>query len=108
MGEWASHEPDSELTRSPPSRAERIAEQDAAAGGRERRQVHLPDGGLATASVSLSKTKNGRRIYAYVRYKTGGKTVQRYAGDTSPATSRRDALAAGWRLVHEKGLLDPS
>ena len=106
MGEWASHEPDSELTRSPASREERIAEQDAAAGGRARRQVHLPDGGLATASVSLVKVKNGRRIYAYVRYKTGGKTVQRYAGDTTPATTRPEALAAGWRLVREKALLD--
>ena len=85
------------------SQAERSAEQDRAAGGRKRRGVRLSEGRWATASVELKRLPKGRRVYGYLRYSDGGRTVNRYIGEVT-AESREAALKRAWDLAHEKGL----
>lgn len=86
------------------SSADYASEQDATAGGRDRRQVRLPGGGAATASVRLKCLPNSRRVYAYLRYSMSGRTVTKYVGDAT-APTRPDALRKAWKLVHQKGLI---
>lgn len=81
------------------SQAERAQEQDAAAGGRERR--FMPDGSLA--SVALRVQPKSRSIYAYLRWSAGGTTRERFIGQVTCA-SRSDNLASAWQLAHSKGL----
>lgn len=102
---WLIDPPPAEVLRSPPTRIERVAEQDAAAGGREARLVRMADGGTATASILLHRPQ-GRRIYAYLRYKHGGRNYRFYVGEAT-APSRPEALRRAWRLVRERGLLQP-
>lgn len=102
-------EPESPLRASyrPPAgetRVERVAEQDAAAGGRAARRVVLADGRLATASIELKALPKSRRVYAYLRHAQGGRTVNRYVGEPVGET-RTEALADAWRQAHAKGLL---
>jgi hypothetical protein len=80
------------------------AEQDAAAGGRNRRQVRLSGGGSATASIRLKHLPNSRRVYAYLRYSLRGKTVTKYVGDAT-ASTRRKALRKAWKLARQKSLI---
>jgi hypothetical protein len=47
----------------------------------------------------------GRRVYAYLRYSVGGKTITKYVGDAT-ADSRPAALRKAWRQARDKGLLD--
>ncbi len=91
---------------SPSSPKERREEQDRAAGGREWRLVHLPDGSTATASVRLILFKKARRLYAYLHYKAGGRNVTRYIGQAT-ADDRAEALRIAWELAHERGMLTP-
>jgi hypothetical protein len=81
--------------------SEAVAEQDVTAAG--SRVLQLPEGGTATASIEL-KFIGGRRIYAYLRYMTNGKTISRYVGE-APGSSREERLRAAWALAREKGLL---
>jgi DNA mismatch endonuclease, patch repair protein len=84
----------------------RGAEQDQAAGGRERRRVQLGDSESALGSIELKQPWKPRgRIYAYLRYSHRGRTITKYVGSASAAT-REEALKLGWRIAHEKGLLD--
>jgi DNA mismatch endonuclease (patch repair protein) len=85
------------------SRAARAAEQDGAAGGRDRRRVALPGGGHAIASIYLRLPPKSRRIYAYIRWSDRGKTVERYVCQVDEA-SRAANLAAAWRLFAERGV----
>lgn len=75
------------------SRAEAVAEQDTAAGGRARRRV-----GGALASIEL-KSMGGRRVYAYLRFSAAGRTVNRYVGD-APGGTRAERLRHAWATVH--------
>jgi DNA mismatch endonuclease (patch repair protein) len=88
----------------PASQAARTAEQDHAAGGRVYRTVWLDDGRRATASIHLEAIKRSRRVYAYLRYKAGGRNYRIYVGDAS-AETRAEALRRAWGLVQEQGLL---
>jgi len=84
----------------------RAAEQDQAAGGRERRRVQLGGGETALGSIELKQPWKPRgRIYAYLRYSHHGRTITKYVGNAT-ATTREEALRLGWRIVHAKGLLD--
>jgi len=85
------------------SQVERSAEQDRAAGGHKRREIRLGEGRWATASVELKRLPKGRRVYGYLRYADGGRTVNRYIGEVT-AESRQSALKRAWGLAHEKGL----
>lgn len=98
--------PSDEAWKPPPdlSRSQRAAEQDTAAGGRDRRIVHFKDGRTATASVELKRLPRSRRVYGYLRYSSQGRTVNRYIGDTT-AHTRLEALEKAWCLAHHKGLL---
>jgi DNA mismatch endonuclease, patch repair protein len=88
------------------SRAARAAEQDRAAGGRDRRRVQLGDDETAIGSIELKRPwKPSEATYAYLRYSQGGRTVTRYVGKAT-ATTREEALRLGWALAHAKGLLD--
>lgn len=100
---WLKDVPDSAILKSPPSAAERSAEQDEAAGGRKRRLVKRPDGRSGTASVQLFRTQGSRRIYATIRYKVQSRTVSRYLGEVS-APTRADALKKAWQLARKKRL----
>ncbi|WP_327374221.1 very short patch repair endonuclease [Thermomonospora echinospora] len=86
------------------SRDQRAAEQDQAAGGRERRTVILPDGGRAVASVYLRVPPKTRRIYAYLRWSERGSTVERYVGEVGEA-SRADNLSLAWSTIQKRQLL---
>lgn len=87
--------------RSPPGlgRAERAAEQDSAAGGRENRIIRLSDQAVL-ASVALRRKRDGRRVYAYLRWSDHGRTAERYLGEVDQAT-RTANLAQAWRLAAE-------
>jgi DNA mismatch endonuclease, patch repair protein len=86
------------------SRAQRIIEQDTAAGGRAAREVRLSEGRRAHASIALRIQPKGRRIYAYLRWSDGGKTDERYVGEVD-RDSRATNLEQAWHTVHEAGLL---
>ncbi|MGW3327081.1 very short patch repair endonuclease [Streptomyces virginiae] len=81
------------------------AEQDRAAGGRERRYVPLGDERYALASVELKVLPRTRRIRAYLRWSDGGRSPARYLGQVD-ADTRRANLIAGWGLAARKGLLE--
>lgn len=108
MTSWRAAEPDDTAWRSPPglSRAERAAEQDRAAGGRENRIVNA--GGQAVlGSVALRRKHDGRRVYAYLRWSDHGSTAERYLGEVDEAT-RAENLAQAWRLAAAGGASQPS
>jgi DNA mismatch endonuclease (patch repair protein) len=100
---WLDNPPPAEVLRSPPTRNERVAEQDTAAGGREVRLIQLLGGDTATASTLLHRPQ-GRRIYAYLRYKHAGRNHRFYVGEVT-ARTRAEALRRGWKLAREKGLV---
>lgn len=102
MAEWAPVVLRSEIWRAPAgSRKDYAAEQDAAAGGRGRRQLRLPGGGLATGSIRLKHLPKSRRVYAYLRYSSDGKTITQYVGDAT-APTRPEALRKAWRLARQR------
>jgi len=93
-----------EVWRSPASREERAAEQDRAAGGREKRIVYTGGPkGRSVASVALRPFKDGG-LSASIRYKSEKKTHTTYIGRIN-ASTREDALKKAWSLVREKHLL---
>jgi DNA mismatch endonuclease (patch repair protein) len=80
-----------------------MQEQDHAAGGREKRRMHIGSGRVVHASVYFRRPQ-GRRVYAYLRWADAGRTRERCVGEITHAT--RDAnLAQAWHLVAERGLL---
>jgi DNA mismatch endonuclease (patch repair protein) len=87
---------------------ERKREQDTAAGGREARRVLLASGRVACGSICLKHfRKSCYRVYAYLRYSVGGRTIVKYVGDVTSRT-RNGALRRGWKLASVKRLLvDP-
>ena len=102
---WADSPPDPSTYRAPRGRSisEARAEQDRAAGGRDRRLVRLTDGRISTGSIEL-KFLGGRRVYAYLRYTSDGRTVARYVGE-APGATREERLSAAWAAAHAQGLL---
>lgn len=87
------------------TRAQRSAEQDAAAGDQNDRLIRLPDGRTVTASIALRRSSRGRKVWAYLRYSIGGgMTAERYVGE-APAATRAENLAHAWQLARDKGLL---
>jgi DNA mismatch endonuclease (patch repair protein) len=78
--------------------AERAAEQDRAAGGRVAREVGLPDGRIALASVYLRLYRRTRRVRAYLRWSDSGTTAERYLGEVRHA-SRAENLREAWILA---------
>lgn len=105
-GKWAAEAPEATSWKPPVGRTATQAtrEQDHAAGGRDRRRVALPAGGVATASIELKLTRKGRRVYAYLRYSFGGRTVNRYVGEAIGST-REERLICAWRIARRKKLL---
>jgi DNA mismatch endonuclease (patch repair protein) len=99
---WKDAPPPDQAWRCPPnlSRNARAAEQDIAAGGRANRELPLPDGRIATASISLRLYPRTRRIRAYLRWSDRGVTRERYVGEVAYRT-RTENLKAAWRLVQE-------
>lgn len=105
MPGWAAAPPCPEVWKVPPgSAADYAAEQDGAAGGRNRRQIRLPEGRLATASIRLKHLPNSRKVYAYLRYSLAGKTITKYIGDAT-APTRLEALRRAWKLARQKNLI---
>jgi DNA mismatch endonuclease (patch repair protein) len=104
MGKWRDSGPDDAAWRCPPglTRAARMTEQDRAAGGHANRMVSATEG-LAVASVALRRKRDGRRIYAYLRWSDLGHTVERYIGEVDRPT-RAANLGQAWRLVIDKDL----
>lgn len=95
---------DADIARSPATRAEIRAEQDAAAGGRDARRVSLLGGGTATASVSLSPRREGGGVNASLRFKHDGRTFRRTIGEVN-ADSRVEALRLAWEIAKERNFL---
>ena len=87
------------------TQAERATEQNAAAGGRDSRWVNLPGNRRAHGSIALRMPHRSRRIYAYLRWSSGGKTYERYVGEVEQ-DGRMANLAHAWRLAQSAGLLD--
>lgn len=102
MSGWRVAGPDDAAWRCPRglTMAARAAEQDRAAGGRARRMVPATEG-PAVASVALRRKRDGRRIYAYLRWSDHGRTVERYVGEVDRST-RAGNLAQAWKLASEK------
>ena len=107
MATWREAEPDDSAWRCPPglSRAERAAEQDRAANGRENRRVTAGDQAVL-ASVALRRKRDGRRVYAYLRWSDHGRTAERYLGEVDQAT-RAANLAQAWRMAREDRVSSP-
>jgi len=84
-------------------RAARSAEQDRAAGGRDRRLVDLGKGRTALASVELKVFPQTRRIRAYLRWSDKGKSPVKYLGEVSEE-SRLQNLALAWQMAFEQQL----
>lgn len=101
---WKGQTPEDVWWRPQPglTRAERAAEQDAAAGGQHAREIVLPDGRRPLGSVYF-RVLRGRRIYAYLRWSAGGKTDEQYIGEVDHH-NRADNLAHAWRMAHEANL----
>lgn len=104
---WRNTRPPDHAWRVPKtwSRAERIAEQDAAAGGSQAREIQLGEGHTAHASIALRVNPRGRRIYAYLRWSVGGKTHERYVGEVD-CDDRFSNLKAAWQAAHRNNLLN--
>jgi len=105
---WAEKSPDPKAWKGRKGRSRRAAaaEQDAAAGGADRRWVDLGDGRRARASVDLKLLPRTRRIRAYLRWSDKGHSPTRYLGEVHHAT-RAENLAEGWRLAFAQGLVVP-
>jgi hypothetical protein len=101
---WRSHRPPDSVVRGAGSYRLATLEQDAAAGGHERRLVSCRDGSVATASIALHMPAGSRRVWAYLRYKSGGRTYRTYVGEAT-ADTREEALRHAWRLVRERNLV---
>ncbi|MDA8321320.1 MAG: very short patch repair endonuclease [Actinomycetota bacterium] len=100
MSKWReAGPPDDQAWRCPPglTAAERTAEQDQAAGGHANRVITI-DGRTVLASVALRRKRDGRRVYAYLRWSANGKTAERYLGEVDQPTRPRN-LAQAWRLT---------
>ena len=105
-GRWREKPPNPRAWKARPglSRAARTAEQDQAAGGRDRRLVDLGDGRTARASVELKVLPKTRRIRAYLRWSDHGRTRERYLGEVTEDT-REQNLALAWRMAREQQLV---
>ncbi|MFI0354378.1 very short patch repair endonuclease [Actinomadura sp. 9N407] len=105
-GLWKDKPPPDKAWKCRPgqNRTASTAEQDRAAGGRERRLVDLGDGLTACASVELKLFDKRRRIRSYLRWSDRGKTKNKYLGEVDKDT-RAENLAEGWRLAAAKGLV---
>ncbi|MEX0682298.1 MAG: hypothetical protein WD472_02455 [Dehalococcoidia bacterium] len=101
---WRRRRPPENVRHGPPTRAASVAEQDKAAGGRSARELVLPDGSTATASILLHMPPKGRRVYAYLRCKKGGRNHRKYIGEAT-ADTRADALRLAWEEVRRRELL---
>jgi DNA mismatch endonuclease (patch repair protein) len=84
------------------TRAARAAEQDHAAGGRDRRTVYGASGPVL-ASVYFRRAA-GRRVYAYLRRAESGGTSEQFVCEVEHE-SRADNLAHAWNVVHDRRLL---
>lgn len=103
---WAEGVPDPATWRAPPGRsiAEARQEQDEAAGGVENRTVRLPGDKSPRGSIALKGL--GRRVYAYLRFQSDGRTVTRYVGEAFGST-RAERLESAWRTALDRGLVGP-
>ena len=86
---------------------EKTEEQDLAAGGAEFRKIQLDDGVVATASIDVRVLPRSYQDWAWIRFKTGGKTLKRYIGRVTSET-RELSLALAWRMVREKQVIEKS
>ena len=81
-------------------------EQDAAAGGHDRRVVPLDGSRIALGSVALRVFPKSRRIRAYLRWSDRGRTRERYLGEVDEE-DRLDNLRRAWQLAREQGVALP-
>ena len=86
------------------SRTAAEAEQDRAAGGPYRRAVRLSGGDTSRATIVLRPAIGADEVRAYVRWRVGGRTVERSLGPVIGGT-RKSNLAAGWALARGRGLV---
>lgn len=92
------------MTSNTPTRSGRPgAEQDAAAGGVERRRLRTRAGEVVTVSVSLAPS--GKRLRATLRFKFGGATVQRTIGFLA-STARSEALRRAWTMLRDQKIAE--
>ncbi|TXK43996.1 very short patch repair endonuclease [Nonomuraea sp. C10] len=104
-GQWRDKPPPERAWKGRKGRSREVAsaEQDRAAGGRQRRMVHLGDGRYACASIYLKLLPKTRRIRAYLRWSDKGRSPTRYIGEVNHG-SREENLAQAWRMASEQGL----
>jgi DNA mismatch endonuclease, patch repair protein len=84
------------------AQADRAAEQDDAAGGRDQRIV-AGTSGVVLASVYFRRT-TGRRVYAYLRWAEAGRTSERFVCEVEHET-RTENLTHAWAIVRDLHLL---
>ena len=102
--QWRPESLEASAWRPPPglSGPQRSAEQDLAAGGRDRRLVRTASG--ETLASVYFRRPSGRRVYGYLRWSDQGRTVERFVCEVDAAT-RAANLAQAWRTAHQRGLL---
>lgn len=84
--------------------AARSAEQDRAAGGRERRFVALENGRHARASIALRLLPRTRRVRAYLRWSDSNRTRERYVCEAQEST-RSANLRHAWEIARAEGMV---
>lgn len=89
----------------PNSRTENQLAQDAAAGGRANRRIHLPDGTHALGRVRFA-AKSARRVYAYLAWNHDGHRHELFLGEATQRT-REANLTTAWTLINAHALQNP-
>jgi hypothetical protein len=87
----------------PHDRAGNTAAQDAAAGGRARRQVETDSGQRARGRIRFVRKAGARRTYAYLVWTDHGRREEFLIDDVT-ATHRAANLRAAWDTVHQHKL----
>ncbi|TLQ48346.1 very short patch repair endonuclease [Streptomyces marianii] len=105
-GRWKEKPPPTKAWKGKQGRSRAIlaAEQDRAAGGRNRRMVDLGDGRFARASIELKLLPRTRRIRAYLRWSDKGRSPAEYVGEVTNDT-RSANLAQAWGMARAAGLI---
>ena len=81
-------------------------QQDEAAGGADRRLMRLSDGRIVKVSIAVrNPPRFPKQRYAYLRFKSGHKTVTKYVGRVT-ADTREKSLALGWRMVKARKIAE--
>ena len=79
-----------------------VLEQNAAAGGQDRRKIYIKSGDLVTVSLELSPKTNGYKVS--MRFKSGG-CYRKVIGDVITG-NRSQALLEGLKMLRKSDIIE--